>query len=141
VALNRSHKKSADAFALSTYGSHHIHLINHIANLFNSLHVSKKATHLKQIPVLPLVQSGETFGIVHSEHIESFGGLLEIKEEEDNETLLMDLLDGNNIDISHALVDDPSLLTMPQETLPDMLASAKALEEPQITVSKTYYDL
>lgn len=81
MALNRSHKKSVDAFALSTYGSHHIHLINHIAGLFNSLCILKKATHLKRLPVLPLVQSGEKFRIVHSEHIESFGGLLEIKEE------------------------------------------------------------
>lgn len=46
----------------------------------------------------------------------------------------------SDIDISHALIDDPSLLTMPQKTLPNILASAKALEEPQITVSKTYHD-
>jgi hypothetical protein len=113
--LNSSHKKTADPFVLSTHGSHHIRLINHNANLFNSLHDRRRANHLKLFPVLPLVPSHEKFGIVPSDHAESFGGLLEIKEEEsDDDNLVRDILEGVEMDVGAGLGDlkMEGLLTM-----------------------------
>jgi hypothetical protein len=100
VALNASHKTSADTFMLSTHGSHHIRLINHNAKLFNLLRDKKKANNLKPLPLLPSVPSQEKFGVVPSEHTESFGGLLEIKEEEsDDGNLVRHLLDSTETDL------------------------------------------
>jgi len=73
-----------DEFVNSTFGSHHIRLVNHVTALFNGLQEkqpSRVRSDLHPMNGLLLVDSGETFGLVSSAHSASYGGLLEIKEE------------------------------------------------------------
>lgn len=91
VELN-SKEFPPSAFIESTYGSHHLALTNKIAVTWNSIlsKHAKKAVQAKFLPVLPSVDSGESFGIVESKHISTFGGMLEpIKEEPEEEDELI----------------------------------------------------
>ncbi|KAF8134715.1 hypothetical protein K438DRAFT_1475158, partial [Mycena galopus ATCC 62051] len=77
--------KSSDTFLKSTFGSHHIALVDHTAATWNDL------IHALGDPYLPLpqlrdVSSGEKFGLPRSTHrrnavTDSFGGLFTIKQE------------------------------------------------------------
>jgi len=80
----RGKKAVHDKFVNSTFGSHHIRLVNHVTALFNALREkqpSQVRSDLHPMDSLLLVDSGETFGLVSSAHTASYGGLLEIKEE------------------------------------------------------------
>ncbi|EDR02023.1 uncharacterized protein LACBIDRAFT_332792 [Laccaria bicolor S238N-H82] len=68
-------------FVASTDGCHHLSLVDAIAQLFNSIHRKSEGGAVITLPVLPRVDSGETFGLVSSNHTETFGGLLILKEE------------------------------------------------------------
>ncbi|KAJ7635469.1 hypothetical protein DFH06DRAFT_675131 [Mycena polygramma] len=82
------------AFVRSTFGSHHTRLVNRTASLFNGIlefEVAKKSRlpdTLALRPVLRSVASGEAFGLVVSQHNDSFGGLLTIKSEGEEEDKL-----------------------------------------------------
>jgi hypothetical protein len=111
--------RNPSEFLLSTHGSHHTHLINHIAKLWNSL-VSKqqkknRGSELTCLPELPDVNSGESFGLVSSAHATTFGGLFEVKEEEREDGLYTMPKDDDDVleDLLHELNIDPSLLSMP----------------------------
>ncbi|TFY76247.1 hypothetical protein EWM64_g7763 [Hericium alpestre] len=74
---------AADQFLASTGGSHHVHLSDHIAKHWNEAlaQVERKAnsqTTLTDRPRLPIVNSGETFGLVAPDHVKTaFNGVLE----------------------------------------------------------------
>ena len=64
-------------------------LVNHVAVLFNTLQdkqPSRVKAGLHLMNCLPLVDSGEVFGLVSSPHTASYGGLLEIMDETTPET-------------------------------------------------------
>ncbi|KAG2738225.1 hypothetical protein P692DRAFT_201842822 [Suillus brevipes Sb2] len=68
-------------------GSHHLRLCNYIARLHNTLQPETPNSQLQILPELCDVDSGETFGLVVSDHVATFGGLL-IKEESIEKGLL-----------------------------------------------------
>ena len=77
-------KAVCDNFVDSTFGSHHMRLVNHVAVLFNTLQdkqPSQVKSGLHPMNCLLLIDSGEAFGLVSSPHMASYGGLLEIKDE------------------------------------------------------------
>ncbi|KAJ6497153.1 hypothetical protein C8R47DRAFT_1212691 [Mycena vitilis] len=82
------------AFVRSTFGSHHTRLVNRTALLLNSIlefEAAKKSRVPDTLALRPLlrnVASGETFGLVVSQHNDSFGGLLTIKSEAEAEDKL-----------------------------------------------------
>ncbi|KAF8178001.1 hypothetical protein BJ912DRAFT_1146430 [Pholiota molesta] len=71
-------------FVASTYGSHHIQLVNYTAELFNSLYIKEPSVSkasLQVYPILPKVQVNKASGLVESAHSVTFGGFMEIKDE------------------------------------------------------------
>jgi hypothetical protein len=130
VASRRDHGMP---FITSTHGSHHVHLISHAASMWNSLLKKEKGAtvgKLSPLPELQAVPSDETFGLVQSKHMETFGGLWEIKDE-DNEENMIDLSDLQDQDVDDLDVDsilrqcnvDPALHFLPQQTANSTLSS------------------
>jgi len=94
VALsNRKSISNKDSFVSSTSGSHHIRLVSHNNSEFNRLLEKEPNTGTcpQALPTLLQVHSGEKFGLVPSAYTETYGGLLTIKEEVDDN--LNDILD------------------------------------------------
>jgi len=115
--------KDSDAFTKSTYGSHHIRLVSDIAGLWNSMLAKEKGKaigvkRLLPLPQLPIVDSGETFGLVESNYTTSFKGLIEVKEEpEDEDIRHLPFLDDDDIQaLMQRLKIDPSLLQLPSSS-------------------------
>ena len=70
------------------------------------------------LPELQDISSKETFGLVQSKHIESFGGLLEIKEEEEEREKILDLSMEDDVDVDGVLQQldiNPALRFLPQQ--------------------------
>jgi hypothetical protein len=117
--------KSTTPFVVSTFGSHHIRLVNAIAHLWNELLAKqKKVQHtafLKPLPLLLEVESGESFGAVSSEDATTFGNLLEVikTEPEENGVSGEDLAESQALEhITHTLNIDPLLLFAPHAGVP-----------------------
>jgi hypothetical protein len=117
VAFDR---KDPDVFVKSTHGSHHIRLVSHIASLWNTLLEKEKgkavgAKRLLPLPQLPIIDSGETFGLVQSDYTTSFKGLIEVKEEPEDENIKnLPLLDDDDIRaLMKRLKIDSSLIQLP----------------------------
>ncbi|KAG1769928.1 hypothetical protein EV702DRAFT_1049495 [Suillus placidus] len=83
VAFSRATKSD---FLSSTHGSHHVHLVDGIAKLFNHLRLEEKTISACCLPLAELqdVPSNEHFGLVESSFASTFGGLLDVKAEEDS---------------------------------------------------------
>ncbi|CAL1700308.1 unnamed protein product [Somion occarium] len=109
---------SQDIFIASTFGSHHLALISHVAKRWNALLLKVLEVHgnsttatqmLAHLPQLLIIDSGETFGLVASRHNATFGGLLQlediedVKEDPEDAILGVDLLN----DSSHFDIDTP----------------------------------
>jgi hypothetical protein len=91
-------RRDATPFEVSTFGSHHVHLVNHVAELWNTLLKTEKTASATLLPraEMQIVNSGESFGLVHSKHTETFGGLVEIKDD-DNEIYEIPGLDADQV--------------------------------------------
>ncbi|KAF9540596.1 hypothetical protein CPC08DRAFT_650852, partial [Agrocybe pediades] len=88
----RTNLTSTDQLVLFSCGLHHVQLANHIAETFNILisqsrgggkQGTSNSTTLPALPTLQKVNTSEVFGLVKSTHARSFGGLIEIKEDND----------------------------------------------------------
>ena len=120
-------------FVTSTAGSHHTNLTDAVARLYNWLRAANAQCTLLALPELQLADSGETFGLVPSEHISTFGGL--VKEEVNefqvnfafpqvdscgnttsNDTVTKRAIVSSRDFIFHELNIDPKLLELPQVT-------------------------
>ncbi|KAJ7026747.1 hypothetical protein C8F04DRAFT_966119, partial [Mycena alexandri] len=119
-----------DDFLRTTFGSHHSRLVSHTASLLNDI-IHTEATRRKASPsnellrpVLKSVASGETFGLVKSEHNDTFGGLLTIKDENSDEDQLFNEALESSVNPEEILGDlniDPALLLQPLHiTVPPM---------------------
>ncbi|KAG2355769.1 hypothetical protein BDR07DRAFT_1381287 [Suillus spraguei] len=75
----------------STHGSYHIHLVDKIAKLFNHFQLEEKITGMRCLPELKDIPSDEHFGLVTSSFASSFGGLLDIKAEDSESLVDLDL--------------------------------------------------
>ncbi|KAG0700040.1 hypothetical protein DFH29DRAFT_876907 [Suillus ampliporus] len=128
VASSWEHKSD---FLSSTHGSHHVHLVDRIAQLSNKLRLKDKSTgNMHPLPQLMQVPSMEHFGLVKSSFASTFGGLLDIKTEELDDpypfTKLLDELANNDpsqmesilqsarVEVVEELDIDPRLLSMPE---------------------------
>lgn len=114
--------KDPSNFIATTHGCHHLRLCDRVNTLHNSLVQRERARGVKSEYTLratfPVVDSGESFGLTVSNNSLSFGGLLQIKEELDNDRQLLDAID--NLDsknepasIIPELKLDPNLLLQP----------------------------
>jgi hypothetical protein len=104
-------------FVKSTYGSHYVRLVDHIAKLWNSLVKRERmVTHLETLPELPVVLSKESFGLVSSKHVDTFGGFWDFTNGEDNNQI-----DSHGLFNSdpHELEIDPVHCLMPIATTDD----------------------
>ncbi|KAJ7937612.1 hypothetical protein B0H13DRAFT_1588397 [Mycena leptocephala] len=95
VALNGK-AKSPSPFVKSTFGSHHLALVDHTAEVWNDILAASGASSTIQflpLPRLPDIQSGEKFGLVNSLHTDTFGGLFTIKQDpnEDDGDMIKEL--------------------------------------------------
>lgn len=95
--IKNNHVVSFNEFVASTHSSHHVQLVNHVATLFNSLY-NKELIALKEklvaYPTLPRVEVMEMIGLVESAHSLTFGGLVEVKDEEvDLDAILIEDID------------------------------------------------
>ncbi|KAG6379441.1 hypothetical protein JVT61DRAFT_11916 [Boletus reticuloceps] len=69
-------------FLASAHGSHHISLVSAITSLHNGILKNNPSSGgLECLPELANIPSGETFGLITSDHTSTFGGLIDIKEE------------------------------------------------------------
>ncbi|KAF8124424.1 hypothetical protein EV363DRAFT_1540574 [Boletus edulis] len=73
--------KLESPFLTSTHGSHHINLVSAIASLHNEILKNSAPSGLERLPELAVIPSGETFGLISSDHTSTFGGLIDAKEE------------------------------------------------------------
>ncbi|KAJ7130666.1 hypothetical protein C8R46DRAFT_1236100 [Mycena filopes] len=111
-------------FVRSTHGSHHTRLVQRVASMFNTIFhveagrtkslVSQDSLH----PILQIVASGEVFGLVSSQHNDTFGGLLTLKSEDTDQDQLLEQALETVPDAQELLTDlniDPVLLFQPQQ--------------------------
>jgi hypothetical protein len=113
-----SSQAHAAPFIASTFGSHHIHLVSHVTTIWNTLlKKEKESSKYSLLPELQDISSEEVFGLVQSKHIESFSGLLEIKDKEDEEYILdLSMEDDMDVDgVLRRLDIDPALQFLPQQ--------------------------
>ncbi|KAH9939540.1 hypothetical protein B0H21DRAFT_698307, partial [Amylocystis lapponica] len=126
----RDNTPDPNPFLLSTHGSHHIRLVDSVAKLWNQLlkKVKTKAPQgLRTLPELPIVSSGEVFGITNAHYTTSYHNLAEIKDEPDDE--LLDLSAQDEVVAQEILQDmniDPRLLLQP---LPSRSVSERTAQE------------
>jgi hypothetical protein len=126
IATSRSKSSPFKSFEASTFGSHHIRLVNFTSKLWNKLRLGQSggSPGLLALPELKLAATGEKFGLVSSEHAATFGGLFpadvkeEPKVEDDLFTLDADEEHAENIESERLrLLDElniePHLLVMP----------------------------
>ncbi|KAJ7127473.1 hypothetical protein C8R46DRAFT_1237214 [Mycena filopes] len=123
TAVPGNASSNLDTFLRSTFGSHHSRLVSRAASMFNDIiHIEAtrsktSASSLSLHPVLKHVASGETFGLVSSQHSDTFGGLLTIKDEntDGDDQLLNQALDSTTSaeEILGDLNIDPALLLQP----------------------------
>ena len=128
----RKQPLTTDLLVSFSSGSHHISLLGHLAISFNSL-LDKEPQNvratLSPLLIFQDVNTDEVFGLVQSEHTESFGGLLIIKEEvkETEDQVLQELSRriseesdaGGDSDLSARLGIDPQIAFHHQPTLWD----------------------
>ncbi len=122
ITTTGCHRGPATGFAATTQGSHHIHLQSQINTLFNILADRERTWGGPGLPARPVLQqvgSGESFGLVVSNHNLTFGGLLQIKDEPDKDQKLEGLINDREeeIDVAMVLRDlniDPALLNQPK---------------------------
>ncbi len=122
ITMTGCHRGPATGFVATTLGSHHIRLQNRINTLFTTLSDRERTWGRPGFagrPVLKSVNSGETFGLVVSDHNLTFGGLLQIKDEPNEDEKLEELICNpeEELDVAGVLRDldiDPALLNQPE---------------------------
>lgn len=110
-------------FDISTHGSHHLRLVDFFNVQWNAQLQKPRnqsaAVHLRPLPVFRNVESGEHFGLVQSNHTSTFGGLLSIKEEMEEDSLEV-YTESDEAATAKMLGDlhiDPRLLSLPESFL------------------------
>ncbi|KAI1783814.1 hypothetical protein LXA43DRAFT_902828 [Ganoderma leucocontextum] len=119
---NELTRDNATKFSRSTYGSHHITLVNECAKLFNRLIEALRskgpryapAADVSPLPVFATVDSKEFFGLIKMcPSSASYQTMVHVKDEPVNDDKLLDLSSQGFLDAHKILTDlgiDPSLL-------------------------------
>lgn len=118
IATRSEANRKLRPFAASTFGSHHVAFVDFTNRLWNSLVTNAKGvprdTTYSLLPVLEDIASNETFGLVKSESAATFGGLFDIKEEEEEDSDLLHLRDDLSEDeLAEMMNIDPELRRQP----------------------------
>lgn len=118
--------ESPGTFAKLTFGSHHLALIDFTARKWNALLGGDKgkANVAKELPLMKIVESHETFGLSFSHNAASFSGRLDVKLEDYED----DLLDceghiHGGLSEEYLLKEldiDPALLLVPERNSPSL---------------------
>ncbi|PIL30719.1 hypothetical protein GSI_06887 [Ganoderma sinense ZZ0214-1] len=111
------------AFTSSTFGSHHVHLVNACAQLWNSLlnpanrNQRRPPADLLPAPVLQPAASQETFGLVKAnKDVAMYHSFVTVKEEPEDSLINLSAEDPEEAErIVRSLGLDPSLLSKPLE--------------------------
>ncbi|KAG1780071.1 hypothetical protein EV702DRAFT_1194838 [Suillus placidus] len=120
VTFSRATKSD---FLSSTHGSHHVHLMDGIAKLFNHLRLEEKT--ISACCLLQDVPSNEHFGLVESSFASTFGGLLDVKAHQLISTLDL-VLRSTRAEILEEFNIDPRLLSMPEAQAEPLLVHPHA---------------
>ncbi len=145
---NELTRNNATNFSRSTYGSHHITLVNECAKLFNHLIDSLRskgsryapAADVSPLPVFATVDSKEFFGLIKMGPSSStYHTMVHVKDEPVDDDKLLDLSSQDFLDANKILTDlgiDPSLLhhTAPASSKSTISAGATALASDPINV-------
>ncbi|PIL36750.1 hypothetical protein GSI_00439 [Ganoderma sinense ZZ0214-1] len=108
--------KEPPKFIRSTFGSHHVHLVNDCARRWNKQLARKSRidSDMEPLPVLEAPSSGETFGMIKmSSETAAHQSLTSIKKESVDDEELLDLSSQDLLDANYILSGvgvDPSLL-------------------------------
>lgn len=118
IATRTEENRQLRPLAASTFGSHHVTFVDFTNRFWNSLVTSgrgiPKGSAYPLAPVLDDVPSGETFGLVKSESAATFGGLFDIKEEDEEDQDLLHLRDDLSEDeLAEMMSIDPELRRRP----------------------------
>lgn len=136
-----TNSKRPTEFVQSAHGSHHVQFVSDLAKLWNELASKEKGKKPKPLPVLPIVASDETFGLVQSKYSSLFRGLLEVKDEIDGEDIDLALLDEQmdaedvgmmlkRLQIAPSELDQPQTITTGAVSAITHLSSAVATAQP-----------
>ena len=114
IAFSKPRLRETRPFLASTFGSHHISLVNTVAETWNRLLTLDRGGGTSKVSpstlvahaVLPIVPTSERFGLVSSDHISSFGGLLTIKDDGEIEDVMLEM------PINGAVSDEDVIATM-----------------------------
>ncbi|KAM6489712.1 hypothetical protein JOM56_014735, partial [Amanita muscaria] len=88
----KSSTEARDCFVHFAHGSHHLHLVNKSAQQWNAACSEAKQTSLTRLPELPPpAPINEHFGLVGSNHVTTFGGLLGGNDMKDEPVMDLDL--------------------------------------------------
>ncbi|KAK7012718.1 hypothetical protein R3P38DRAFT_2549502 [Favolaschia claudopus] len=135
------------AFVCSTFGSHHTRLVNQTSFLFNSIQLSaaKAQSDVSALirPTLGNIQSGEKFGLVSSNHSDTFGGLLTIKSEDEDEAKVLIELSENSADQQPEVIlaefgIDPALLQKPETPQLSVASSPQDRNTQQLSAKRKH---
>lgn len=118
IATRTEENRQLRPFAASTFGSHHVAFVDFTNRFWNSLVTSgrgvPRGSAYPLAPVLDDVPSGETFGLVKSESAATFGGLFDVKEEDEEDRDLLHLRDDLSEDeLAEMMSIDPELRRQP----------------------------
>ncbi|EIW64988.1 uncharacterized protein TRAVEDRAFT_159779 [Trametes versicolor FP-101664 SS1] len=137
----------ASAFVRSTYGSHHVRLVDAIARLWNDILGDMQRSgralpaDIKPLPALEPVNSGETFGLsTMGLTTAAHHALITLKEEPTDDNLLdlssQDLLNAQQI-LSDIGIDPALMYQLPQHAAATPIAQVPADVQPSAPSSST----
>ncbi|KAJ3474041.1 hypothetical protein NLI96_g12682 [Meripilus lineatus] len=127
IAMNLPESRQTE-FIRSTFGSHHVSLVDHIARRWNGLRIEdgkgeRRGKGLSDLPELMRVETSERFGLFPSRNTASFGGKLKVEIKTEDEDEFGDLTEDsplhgsmNQEAILKSLHIDPALTLVPENT-------------------------
>ena len=135
-------KHSRTPFVVSSCGSHHLALVNSITLTHNKLKQLGPNIQLKLdvLPILPDVPSGEVFGLMKSDYLATFNGLIEVKEEVPDADLVPDDLQStcmNSLDFANSEAADLALRASRAVLFDEWQIDPVMLEQPQSSSTTT----
>ncbi|KAG2124585.1 uncharacterized protein EDB93DRAFT_1258671 [Suillus bovinus] len=117
-------RATKSGFLSSTHSSHHVHLMDGIAKLFNYLQLKEKTISACCLPELQDVPSNEHFGLIESSFASTFGGLLDVLSDDGDAVDLV--LQSTRAEILEEFDIDPRLLSMPEAQAEPLLVHPHA---------------
>lgn len=123
--------QACDRFVHFARGSHHLHLVNQSAQQWNVARSEAKQTSLARLPEFPTpAPINERFGLVGSQHVTTFGGLLSGDDMKDEPTMDLDICPSHSGDEAEQAMN--SLISRTTELLINEYGIEEALFNVQL---------